>query len=287
MPKTKKQKDATHHSQRLILTTVFLDMLALGLILPVFPRLILNFMGGNSTATAEVLGGYVALGGLMEFIFFPIMGALSNCFGRRTSFLISSLGTGMDYAIMALAPTLGWLLGSRVISSLTTSNLSTAFAQIADSTPSPKKETAFSRIGTTFSVGLVLGLTLGGLLGGFGPRVPFWMAAGLCAINFFFRLFVLPESLSKSRRVKWSWKLANPLNSPGFIKTNQNQSGSAGVYFGFKFLMILLAYGFGFYVISDYHWSAPAVGCSLAGLGLGLALVQNVMLKRNFKRLSQ
>src|SRR3981081_3431500 len=157
-----------------IFVTVTLDMLALGLIAPVLPKLILDFLGGNTTSAASWLGWFGTIFAVMQFVFSPVIGVLSDRFGRRPIILLSNLGLGLDYIVMALSPTIGWLFLGRIISGVTASSIPTAFAYIADVVPKEKRAGAFGMIGVAFGLGFVLGPAIGGLLGDIDPRLPFW-----------------------------------------------------------------------------------------------------------------
>src|SRR5437763_12658650 len=166
-----------------IFVTVMLDMLALGLVAPVLPKLILDFLGGNATSAANWIGIFGTVFALMQFILSPVLGVLSDRFGRRPVILLSNLGLGLDYIVMALAPTIGWLFLGRMISGITAASIATGMAYVADIVPREKRAGAFGLIGAAFGVGFVLGPALGGLLGHAHPRLPFWVAAGLSLAN--------------------------------------------------------------------------------------------------------
>src|ERR1700676_2276419 len=176
-----------------IFVTVTLDMLALGLIAPVLPKLILDFLGGNTTSAASWLGWVGTIFAVMQFVFSPVIGVLSDRFGRRPIILLSNLGLGLDYIVMALSPTIGWLFLGRVISGITASSIPTAMAYIADVTPKEKRAGAYGMIGVAFGVGFILGPGLGGLLGKGDPRLAFWVAAGLSLLNWLWGFFFVPE----------------------------------------------------------------------------------------------
>ncbi len=181
-----------------ILVTVTLDILAMGLIIPVLPKLILDFLGGEMTDAAKWSARFAVVFALMQFFFSPLLGVLSDKFGRRPVILLSNLGLGLDYIVMAMAPTLYWLFLGRIISGITTSSIPTAMAYIADVTPKEKRAGAFGMIGVAFGVGFILGPGLGGLLGKGDPRLAFWVAAGLSLLNwlwgFFFSVPRLPRA---------------------------------------------------------------------------------------------
>src|SRR6267378_6289311 len=196
-----------------IFVTVVLDMLALGMIVPVLPKLVEDFVGGNTARAAEIYGLFGTVWALMQFIFSPVLGALSDRYGRRPVILISNLGLGLDYLVMALAPSLAWLFVGRIISGITAASFSTAYAYIADVTEPEKRAGAFGMVGAAFGVGFVLGPAVGGLLGTLDPRLPFWVAAAFSLANAAYGYFVLPESLPRERRTAFSWARANPVGS--------------------------------------------------------------------------
>ncbi len=194
-----------------IFFTVTLDMLALGMIAPVLPRLIAGFMGDNAVRAAQMLGLFATVFAVIQFIFSPVLGSLSDRFGRRPVVLLSNFGMGFDYLLMAWAPALGWLFVGRVISGLTASSIPTAMAYMTDVTPAEKRAGAFGMLGAAFGMGFVLGPAVGGILGSVNPRLPFLVAGGLSVINGMYGLFVLPESLKPdiaaasrgSARTRW------------------------------------------------------------------------------------
>src|SRR5215510_5475984 len=196
-----------------ILVTVTLDILAMGLIIPVLPKLILDFLGGQMTDTAKWSARFAVVFALMQFFFSPLLGVLSDRFGRRPVILLSCLGLGLDYIFMAVAPSLGWLFVGRIISGITTSNVATAFAYVTDTTTPEKRAKAFGLISAAFGLGFVIGPVIGGLLGHYNLRAPFWAAAALSLINALYGFFVLPESLAPEKRAKSAWHMANPLGS--------------------------------------------------------------------------
>src|SRR5213082_4173897 len=166
-----------------IFVTVMLDMLALGLIAPVLPKLILDFLGGNMNVAADWNGIFGTVFAAMQFFFSPVLGVVSDRFGRRPVILLSNLGLGLDYIVMALSPTIGWLFLGRIISGITASSIPTAMAYIADVTPREKRAGAFGLIGAAFGIGFTFGPVVGGLVGNTNPRMPFWVAAGFSLAN--------------------------------------------------------------------------------------------------------
>jgi DHA1 family tetracycline resistance protein-like MFS transporter len=166
-----------------IFITLLLDMFALGLIMPILPKLVESFVGNDTASAARIFGLFGTAWALMQFFFSPILGGLSDRFGRRPVVLLSNFGLALDYVLMALAPSLTWLFVGRVISGITSASVSTAFAYIADITPPEKRAAVFGKVGVAFGAGFILGPAIGGLLGGSDPRLPFWVAAGLSFAN--------------------------------------------------------------------------------------------------------
>ncbi|MBL8836539.1 MAG: TCR/Tet family MFS transporter [Alphaproteobacteria bacterium] len=257
-----------------IFVTVLLDMLAIGLVIPVLPRLIVEFLGGDTPRAAEIFGLFGTAWAFMQFIFSPVLGALSDRFGRRPVILLSNLGLGLDYVVMALAPTLGWLLVGRVLSGITAASVATAFAYIADVTPAERRAAAFGMIGAAFGVGFVLGPALGGLLGGIDLRLPFWAAAGMSLLNFLYGLFVLPESLPKARRAPFAWRRANPVGALALLRGHPGLLGLAGAGFLGQLAHVVLPSVSVLYMTHRYGWSETTVGLALAAVGVASMVVQ-------------
>src|SRR3954471_5968208 len=191
-----------------VFITVALDMLALGVMIPVLPKLIIEFEGGNVADAAGVAGVFGFAWAAMQFIFSPLLGAISDRRGRRPVILLSNLGLGLDYLLMALAPNLSWLFVGRLISGITSASFSTAGAYIADVTPEEDRAAKFGMLGAAFGLGFVVGPALGGLLGGIDLRLPFYTAAGLSLANAAYGFFILPESLPPNRRAPFVWAKA-------------------------------------------------------------------------------
>ncbi len=188
-----------------IFITVALDMLALGIIIPVLPKLIESFVGGNTVRAAEMVGIFGTAWAIMQFLFSPAMGSLSDRFGRRPIVLLSNLGLGLDYILMAMAPALSWLFVGRIISGITAASVATAGAYIADVSPPEKRAKNFGMLGVAFGIGFILGPAVGGILGSYNVHYPFWAAAAMSLLNFAYGLFVLPESLKPENRSPFSW----------------------------------------------------------------------------------
>src|SRR5437867_10590050 len=203
-----------------IFITVMLDMLALGLIAPVLPKLILNFLGDDPVRAADWNGYFATVFAAMQFFFSPIVGVLSDRFGRRPIILLSNLGLGLDYIVMATAPTLNWLFLGRIISGITTSSIPTAMAYIADVTPKQKRAAAFGLIGVAFGIGFTFGPAIGGLAGDVNPRLAFWIAAALSLANWLWGYFFVPESLAQNQRKQFALRRANPVGSLALLRSH-------------------------------------------------------------------
>jgi MFS transporter, DHA1 family, tetracycline resistance protein len=257
-----------------IFVTIVLDMLALGMIIPVLPHLIADFMGGDTAGAARVYGLFGTAWALMQFLSMPVMGALSDRFGRRRVILISNLGLGLDYVLMALAPGLAWLFAGRVISGICAASVSTGMAYVADVTPVERRSAAFGALGVAFGLGFVLGPALGGLLGSVDPRLPFWAAAAFSLLNALYGLFVLPESLPPARRRAFEWRRANPLGSLRLLRSHPGLFGLAGVVFLSNLAHAALPATFVLYADYRYGWGARDVGFMLAVIGICSAIVQ-------------
>jgi MFS transporter, DHA1 family, tetracycline resistance protein len=260
-----------------IFCTVTLDIMALGLVIPVLPTLVLGFMDGDTASAAQVFGVFATVWAAMQFLFSPILGALSDRHGRRPVILLSCLGLGLDYVFMALAPSLLLLFVGRVISGITSATIGTASAYIADVAPPEKRARAFGMIGVAFGLGFVVGPAIGGLLGGFDPRLPFWVAAGLCLANAAFGWFVLPESLPPERRMAFEWRRANPLGSLTLLRSHRQLLALAGVDFLGQLAHQVLPAVFVLYTLHRYGWGEAAVGLALAGVGITSAIVQGAL----------
>jgi MFS transporter, DHA1 family, tetracycline resistance protein len=262
-----------------IFVTVLIDMLAFGMIIPVLPILVQNFVGGNAARAAQMYGLFGTAWALMQFIFSPVQGSLSDHFGRRPVILISCAGLGLDFILMALAPNLWWLLLGRVISGITAASFSTAGAYISDVTPPEERAASFGLIGAAFGIGFVLGPALGGLLGAISPRLPFWASAVMALANVCWGLFVLPESLPKEKRVAFSWKNANPLGALKLLRAHPMLTGLAGSYFLMSFAHVVLPSTTVLYMHYRYGWDTRAVGILLAGVGISSFIVQGFLVK--------
>jgi MFS transporter, DHA1 family, tetracycline resistance protein len=273
------QPEPSRAAVSFILVTVALDVLSLGLIIPVFPTLIEQLAGGDAAYGAKVFGLFGTMWALMQFIFQPVLGGLSDRYGRRPVVLLSNLGLGLDYILMALAPSLALLFIGRAVSGICASSFSTATAYIADVTAPEKRAAAFGKIGAAFGLGFVLGPAIGGLLGSADPRLPFWVAAAFSLANAAYGYFVLPESLPKERRSAFTLKKANPIGSLQLLASSAELTGLALVNFIYQLAHAVLPAVFVLYAGYRYQWDARAVGLALAAVGVCSAIVQGGLIK--------
>ena len=257
-----------------IFVTILLDMLALGLIMPILPKLVESFVDNDTASAARILGVFGTAWALMQFFFSPILGALSDRFGRRPVVLLSNFGLGLDYVLMALAPSLLWLFVGRVISGITSASVSTAFAYIADITAPERRAAVFGKIGVAFGAGFILGPAVGGLLGDIDPRLPFWAAAGLSFANTLYGYLILPESLPPERRAPFRWRRANPVGSLRLLRSDRMLAGLSVVNFVAQTAHVVLPSTFVLYATYRYGWDTTTVGLTLAMVGICAMVVQ-------------
>jgi DHA1 family tetracycline resistance protein-like MFS transporter len=266
-----------------VFITVLLDMLALGMVIPVLPKLIESFLAGDTARASEFVGLFATVWALMQFLFSPVLGALSDRYGRRPVILISNFGLGLDYIVMALAPNLAWLFAGRVVSGICAASISTSFAYIADVTPPEQRAARFGMIGAAFGVGFVIGPAVGGMLGAFEPRLPFWAAAGFSLLNGFYGLLVIPESLALDKRMPLSWRRANPVGSLMLLRTHHELFGLAAANFLAQAAHVALPAVFVLYAGYRYGWGEQAVGFTLALVGVCAVVVQAGLIGRAVK----
>lgn len=257
-----------------IFVTILLDMLALGMIMPILPKLVESFVDNDTALAARIFGVFGTAWALMQFIFSPVLGSLSDRFGRRPVVLLSNFGLGLDYILMALAPSLWWLFAGRVISGITSASITTAFAYIADITTPEKRAAVFGRVGAAFGAGFILGPALGGLLGGIDPRLPFWVAAGLSFANTLYGLLILPESLPKERRSPFRWRSANPVGAWRLLRSDAILAGLSVVNFIAQVAHVVLPSTYVLYATYRYGWDERTVGLTLAMVGVCAMVVQ-------------
>ncbi|WJI17244.1 TCR/Tet family MFS transporter [Pseudoxanthomonas winnipegensis] len=259
-----------------ILVTAMLDIVAMGIIIPVLPHLIEQFSGSNARA-GLINGVFVALWALMQFLVSPIVGSLSDRYGRRPVILLSTAGLAIDYLLMALAPNLWWLAAGRIVSGITTASFTTVYAYMADITTPENRARGYGLIGAAFSAGFVAGPLLGGVLGEWSPRAPFWAAAAMSTLAFAYGAFVLPESLAPDKRMAFSWSRANPLGALRLLRSHQELTGLAVVNFLLYFAHHVFSAVFVLYAADRYGWGAWQVGLLLAMVGALDMLVQGTL----------
>lgn len=270
-----------------ILITLLIDVMGLGIIIPVMPKLITHLTGGTISDAARWGGWMTFAYAAMQFLCAPIMGALSDRYGRRPVLLASLFGFGVDYLVMALAPTIWWLLASRMVAGMMGASFSTASAYIADVSPPEKRAQNFGMIGAVFGLGFILGPLLGGLLGPYGARVPFIVSAALALLNWLYGYFVLPESLKPESRRAFNWKRANPIGSLAALQRHPIISGMI-----VSFMLITIAAhavqsNWSYYTIEKFGWTERTVGLSLTVVGAAVAIVQGGLVRVAIPRLGQ
>jgi MFS transporter, DHA1 family, tetracycline resistance protein len=270
-----------------VFVTVLLDMFAIGIIIPVLPKLVETFMSGDTARAAVIYGIFGTAWALMQFLSMPVLGSLSDRFGRRPIILLSNFGLGLDYILMALAPNVRWLFVGRVISGITAASVSTAGAYIADVTPPEQRAAKFGLLGAAFGAGFVVGPALGGVLGSISPRLPFWVAAALSLANGLYGLFVLPESLTRERRSVFSWRKANPVGALKLLRSHPELWGFAWVAFFSNLAHAALPSVAVLYMSYRYNWDSTTVGILLGGVGVCSILVQGVLVGPVVKALGE
>ncbi|MDQ8750466.1 tetracycline resistance MFS efflux pump [Elizabethkingia miricola] len=262
-----------------IFITMLIDITGWGIIIPVIPKLIEELIHGDISEAAKY-GGWLSFAyAFTQFIFAPLVGNLSDKYGRRPIILISLLGFAIDYVFLALSPNIIWLFIGRVIAGMTGASITTASAYIADISTEENRAKNFGLIGAAFGMGFIIGPVLGGLLGQFGSRVPFYAAAVLCLINFIYGYFILPESLDKDHRREFGWKRANPIGSLFMLKKHPKMSG--------LILVLILIYigahavqsNWSYFTMYMFGWKEKEVGLSLGLIGLLVGLVQGLLIR--------
>jgi DHA1 family tetracycline resistance protein-like MFS transporter len=266
-----------------IFATILIDVIGLGIIIPVVPQLLQHLMhitdksDISSIAKPAMLMTFIYA--VMQFIFAPILGSLSDHYGRRPILLFSLLGFGVDYIFLAFAPTIGWLFVGRMIAGITGASITTAAAYMADISDEKSRAKNFGMIGAAFGLGFIIGPLLGGLLGEWGPRIPFLVAAGLALINALYGYFILPESLDKEHRRAFDIKRANPIGS---LKNLNKYPAVFGLIISLLFIYLAahaVQSNWSFANISKFGWTPKMIGISLGVVGLLVSLVQGVLIR--------
>lgn len=261
-----------------IFAAAVINAVSFGIMIPVLPNLIKEFTGGDTAAASEWNVVFGAVWGVMQLFCGPILGMMSDRYGRRPILLISLGGLAIDFLFMALAPSLMWLFVGRVINGLTAASFSTANAYVADVTPPDKRAKAFGWMGSAFSFGFLVGPAVGGFLGDIDLRLPFFVAAALTTINWLYGFFVLPESLAPEKRVKkFDWKRANPVGSLTFLRAHNDLLGLATVGFMFQLAHTVLPAIFVLYTGYRYGWTPGFMGLTMMATGLAGVIVQTLL----------
>ncbi len=262
-----------------IFVTLLIDILGFGLLIPILPKFVALLSGRGIIAGARDYGWLLALYGLMQFLFSPVLGTLSDRYGRRPVLLLSLLFSGVDYVIMALAPSLIWLYIGRILSGITGASFTAATAYIADVSPPEKRSQNFGLIGAAFGIGFILGPAAGGLLGIWGPRVPFWAAAGLAFANLLYGWFILPESLKTENRRAFAWREANPIGALRVLGRYPVVWGLTGALAVSSLASQSLNSTWVLFTTARFGWGVRENGLSLAVFG-AVALIFQVGLSR-------
>jgi DHA1 family tetracycline resistance protein-like MFS transporter len=267
-----------------IFITLILMVLGFSIIIPVLPALVTQFQGGNVAEGSEYYGTLMGVFAVMQFIASPILGSLSDRFGRRRVILIALAGSAIDYVIMGFAPNMTWMFIARMVSGATAGTLATCNAYIADVTPPEKRAQGFGLVGAAFGVGFVLGPLIGGFFGRHNIRLPFFVAAGFVATNWLYGAFVLPESLRAENRRPFSWMRANPVGSLLALRRFRGVFDLACMHFIFMFANSMLQSIWVLYTSYRYGWTPLEVGLSLTFIGVMAIVVQGAMVRRIIAR---
>ena len=275
-----KMKETKKAAVGFIFITLLIDVIGLGLIIPVMPRLIADLLGNNSISLASRYGGWLTFCyAIMQFLFAPVLGNLSDQYGRRPVLLFSLFGLGIDYVFLCFAPSIIWLFVGRSIAGITGASFTTATAYIADISNEENRAKNFGMVGAAFGIGFIIGPLLGGLLGEYGARVPFYAAAAFSLVNWLYGYFILPESLDKSIRRKFNWKRANPLGS---LMQLRKYPSVAGLIISVALIYLAshaVQSNWSFYNMEKFHWSPRMIGISLGLIGLLVAIVQGGLVR--------
>ena len=274
MKKSKKQA-----AVGFIFITMLIDIIGWGIIIPVIPSLIKELIHGDISEAAKYGGWLTFSYAITQFIFAPIVGNLSDKFGRRPILLISLFVFSLDYMLLAFAPTITWLFVGRILAGITGASITTASAYIADISTSENRAKNFGLIGAAFGLGFIIGPVIGGLLGQYGARVPFYAAAILCMLNFLYGYFILPESLDKENRRNFEWKRANPIGAFLHLKKYPNLIGLIIAIFILYVGSHAVQSNWSFYTMYRFNWDERMVGISLGIIGLLVGLVQGVLIR--------
>ena len=257
-----------------IFITIVIDVLGIGIIIPVLPKILLELTGKGLSEASQLSGYLMASYAVMQFVFSPIIGGLSDKYGRRPVILASLFGFFLDYMILVYAPTMAWLFIGRILAGITGASFTTATAYIADISNNENRSKNFGMVGAAFGLGFIIGPPIGGILGSIGTRVPFMFAAGLALVNALYGYFILPESLSKENRRAFDWKRANPVGSLRNLGRYPALVGLVGALFCLQIAGQTHPSTWSYFTMKVFNWNSDQVGWSLAFVGLMVAIVQ-------------
>ena len=281
------KKTAKKAAVGFIFITLLIDITGWGIILPVVPKLVGELIHSDITEAAKY-GGWLGFAyAFTQFICAPMVGNLSDRYGRRPILLISLLGFGLDYLFLALAPSIGWLFVGRILAGLTGASISTASSYIADVSTDETRTKNFGLIGAAFGLGFIIGPILGGLLGHYGARIPFYVASVLCLLNFIYGYFILPESLDETKRRPFEWRRANPIGSLKLLAKHPKISSLVIALILVYIRLQAVQSNWHFFTMYKFDWSERIVGISLGVLGLLLGLVQGVLIRWTTPKLGE
>jgi len=281
------QSEPAGHAIAFILLTVLIDTIGFGIVIPVLPELIME-LTGEGLSSASRYGGWLAFAyAVMQFLCAPLIGNLSDRFGRRPVLLISLFTFGLDYLVMGVAPSLGWLFLGRIAAGIAGASYVTANAYVADITPPERRAQSFGLVGAAFGTGFILGPALGGFLGGLGPRAPFFAAAGLALLNLAYGFFVLPESLPPERRRRFELGRGNPLGTLGLLGKYPAVLRLAAALFVWQVAHQVLPSTWPYYTMYKFGWNERAIGLSLAAAGVTMIVVQGYLTRVVIPRLGE
>lgn len=268
-----------------IFITMLIDITGWGIIIPVIPKLIKELINGDISEAAKIGGWLTFAYAITQFLFAPLIGSLSDKYGRRPIILISLFGFSLDYLFLSIAPTIEWLFIGRIIAGITGASITTASAYIADISTNENRTKNFGLIGAAFGLGFIIGPVMGGFLGQYGSRVPFYAAAVLCMVNFLYGFFILPESLSKTNRREFSWQRANPIGALLNLKKYPKLIGLLTAIFILYVASHAVQSNWSFYTIFRFNWDEKMVGISLGVVGLLVGIVQGGLIRYTNPRL--
>ena len=262
-----------------IFITMLIDITGWGIIIPVIPKLIKELINGDISEASKYGGWLTFAYAITQFLFAPLIGNLSDKFGRRPIILISLFAFALDYLLLSLAPTITWLFIGRIIAGVTGASITTASAYIADVSTPENRAKNFGMIGAAFGLGFIIGPVIGGLLGQYGARVPFYAAAVLCLLNFIYGYFILPESLAKENRRAFEWKRANPIGAFLSLKKHPQLIGLVTAIFLLYVGSHAVHSNWSYFTIYQFNWDERMVGISLGAVGLLVGIVQGGLIR--------